>query len=144
MYLPKTQDTKDLYTLLKKGIFRNEEKDNDGNRVAWRYTRGKEADKDNPLRRLYDYEYDGGYVTYDRENIYKGEGDSKEKASLSDVLEGVVVDKDRVDSSVQRIVESRGMKLKPVLMGTVEASFYMGESYGDDVRTYPSYEITRE
>ncbi len=145
-YFPKTEDTKDLKTLIKEGIisYKGKNEDVKGEKKAFVRYKGKDVRDDMLLSghrcRSYDFEYTSKHITFDKNNIYvKGE-----QVSLNELLESLVFRKDRLTDEVKRIIEARGYELSPVVMGYTEALEYMGESFDSKDYEIPSYEVVKQ
>lgn len=134
-YFPRSDDTKALKYLIKKGIIDYNGKD-DSLRKATIRCKGSEAGEYSS----YNYNFTYDHLRFDEENIYH----DKDLVSLAEILVHTVIRKSDLDDNVREIVESRALYLQPVLMGITNALFYESESFASEDIDIPAYEVVTE
>ena len=135
LFFPRTDDTKDLKILIKKGIF-----DYDGRDKKVYNGTGITPGEETGTGYTYDYYVEYESFTFDKEKIYV----NNEEISLADLLLGKVIRKAAFDDEILEILNKRGLNIKPISVGYTRALFYMGESYDSEDHPIDGYLVVKE
>ena len=135
IYFPKSDDTRCLKILIKKDIIEYNGKDK-SLRLGLVFRKGTAAGNS----RDYDFSYQYDFITFDDNCIYQND----EQISLAQLILHIVIHSKDLDDTVREIIESRGFKLVPVLMGESKPVYHEGENFDTIDLQYPSYEVVTE